>query len=47
MKPEKIIVVGDSAGGTYAALVAIMAIERNFRVPDGLVLCYPAMNISK
>ena len=24
-----------------------MAIERNFRVPDGLVLCYPALNLSK
>lgn len=24
-----------------------MAIERNYRVPDGLILAYPALNLSK
>ena len=24
-----------------------MAIERGFRIPDGLVLCYPALSLSK
>lgn len=23
-----------------------MAIERKFRIPDGLILCYPALNLS-
>jgi hormone-sensitive lipase len=27
--------------------ITIMAIERGFRVPDGLILCYPALNLSK
>jgi acetyl esterase/lipase len=40
VKPEKIILAGDSSGGNLALLITIMAIERNFRVPDGLLLCY-------
>jgi hormone-sensitive lipase len=39
--------VGDSAGGNLVTAVTIMAIERKFRVPDGLILCYPALNINK
>ena len=44
---DKIILVGDSAGGNLVASVTTMAIERKFRVPDGLILCYPALNLSK
>jgi hormone-sensitive lipase len=44
---EKIIVIGDSAGGNLVAALTVMAIERNYRVPDGLILCYPALNLSK
>ena len=47
IKPDKIILVGDSAGGNLISAVAIMAIERGFRKPDGLILCYPAMSLSK
>jgi len=39
--------VGDSAGGNLVAAVTLMAIKRGFRVPDALVLCYPALNLSK
>ena len=39
--------VGDSAGGNLILAIAIMAIERGFRVPDGLVLCYPALALSR
>lgn len=44
---EKIVVIGDSAGGNLVAALTVMAIERNYRVPDGLILCYPALNLSK
>lgn len=46
-KPDKIVLVGDSAGGNLVAAVTNMAIERNFRVPDGLILCYPALSLDK
>lgn len=42
--PETVIVTGDSAGGQVAVAVANLAILRNFRVPDGLLLHYPAAN---
>lgn len=47
IKPEKIVLVGDSSGGNLIAAVTIMAIERGLRKPDGLVLCYPALSLSK
>ena len=47
IKPEKIILVGDSAGGNLIAAVTIMAIERNFRVPDALIMVYPALSLDK
>jgi len=47
IKPEKILLVGDSAGGNLVAACTIMAIDRGFRVPDGLILAYPALSLSK
>ncbi len=47
IKPEKIILIGDDSGGNLVASATIMAIERNYRIPDGLILCYPALNLSK
>ncbi|CDW87878.1 hormone sensitive [Stylonychia lemnae] len=47
VKIDKIVLVGDSAGGNLVAAVTIMAIERNFRVPDGVILCYPALSLDK
>jgi hormone-sensitive lipase len=47
IKPEKIILVGDSAGGNLVAACTIFAINRGFRVPDGLILAYPALSLSK
>jgi len=46
LKIEKVVVVGDSAGGNLAAALTIMAIERKYRVPDGVILCYAALNVS-
>jgi len=39
--------VGDSAGGNLIAALTIMAIERGYRVPDGLVMAYPALSVCK
>lgn len=47
IKPEKIVMVGDSAGGNLISAVTLMAIDRGFRKPDGLVMCYPALSLSK
>lgn len=41
IKPEKIVIIGDSAGGNLTAALTVMAIERNYRVPDGIILAYP------
>ena len=45
--PKKVILVGDSAGGNLVAAITIMAIQRGFRVPDGIFLAYPGLNLSK
>ena len=47
IKPEKIILVGDSAGGNLVAAITLMAIKRNYRMPDGLIMCYPALSLCK
>lgn len=45
IKVEKIIVVGDSAGGNLSAALTSMCVQRNCRKPDGVVLVYPALNM--
>ncbi|PRP88974.1 hypothetical protein PROFUN_02252 [Planoprotostelium fungivorum] len=40
---KKVIVVGDSAGGNFAAAVTIRAITERIRIPDSLIMCYPAL----
>lgn len=47
LNTDKIILVGDSAGGNLIAAVTAMAIERNFRIPDSLILVYPALSLDK
>jgi hormone-sensitive lipase len=39
--PNKIVLVGDSAGGNLISALALKAIEANFRIPDALLLIYP------
>ena len=39
--PKKIVIVGDSAGGNLAAALTVLAIHRNYRIPDGIILAYP------
>lgn len=43
--PHKIILAGDSAGGNFIIGVCIKAISCGFRLPDGLLLVYPAVNL--
>lgn len=47
VKPETIILTGDSAGGNLACALTVRAIRDGFRVPDGLVVSYPALLLGK
>ena len=43
--PKKIVLVGDSAGSCLTLAITTMAIQRNFRIPDGILGVYPAVNV--
>lgn len=43
--PNKIVLVGDSAGANMCLGLAMLAIKSKRRVPDGLFLAYPALNL--
>jgi len=45
--PKKVVIVGDSAGGNLALALAYKAIQAEVKVPDGIVVAYPALNLSK
>ena len=38
---KKVIITGDSAGGALCIVLTLMAIKREYRVPDGLHPIYP------
>ncbi|CAD8107291.1 unnamed protein product [Paramecium sonneborni] len=42
---EQIILAGDSAGGNMALGVCFRAIKYGIRIPDGLFMAYPAVNL--
>ena len=42
---SKLILIGDSAGGHLAIGCVLRAIQSGSRLPDGLVLPYPALNL--
>lgn len=44
---DKIVVVGDSAGGNLALALSFRCIQEKVPVPSGLILCYPAVNLDK
>lgn len=46
VKLKTVIVAGDSAGGNLAMALTLFAIRSNFRVPDGVLAAYPALNLS-
>lgn len=41
IKPKKIIIAGDSAGGNLGIDITLRCIKFGIRVPDGLLLAYP------
>jgi hormone-sensitive lipase len=47
IKPEKIIFVGDSAGGNLALGLYLLAYNYGLKLPDGILLGYPALDISQ
>ena len=46
-KINKLIITGDSAGGNMSTALYIKCINDNVRKPDGLLLCYPALNLDR
>ena len=44
--PEKIVIVGDSAGGNLAAALTTFLLQWNLPPPSGLVLVYPCLNLN-
>ncbi|MDR0975644.1 MAG: alpha/beta hydrolase [Christensenellaceae bacterium] len=44
INPDKILVGGDSAGGTLAISTVLTSRERGIKTPDGAFLIYPAVN---
>ena len=45
ISPEKVIITGDSAGGHLAYGVVLRCIQTFQRIPDGLMLTYPAVSL--
>lgn len=44
--PKKIILAGDSAGGNLALGVALLCIKYKVRIPDGILLAYPVLDLN-
>eukprot|EP01127_Copromyxa_protea_P011433 TRINITY_DN2872_c0_g1_i5.p1 TRINITY_DN2872_c0_g1~~TRINITY_DN2872_c0_g1_i5.p1 ORF type:complete len:1343 (-),score=247.31 TRINITY_DN2872_c0_g1_i5:882-4523(-) len=47
LNPAKIVLAGDSAGGNFALSVCYRAILDGIRIPDGILVLYPALNLLK
>ena len=43
---KKIYLVGDSAGGNLVAALTALIIKMGLKVPDGIFLIYPALNLN-
>jgi hormone-sensitive lipase len=44
IKPKKVIIAGDSAGGNLACSVTGLTLKLDLQIPDGLLLVYPAVD---
>ena len=44
--PKKVILTGDSAGGNLIAALTYLTIMTKNRIPDGLLMSYPALYCS-
>ena len=47
IEPKQIILVGDSAGANLAAALILKAISVGYRVPDGLYMVFPCLNLNE
>lgn len=45
-EPKNVVLVGDSAGGNLIGAMTNLIIQRGFRLPTGLVPCYPCTMVS-
>ncbi|CAK62916.1 unnamed protein product (macronuclear) [Paramecium tetraurelia] len=43
VKPKKVVLVGDSAGGNLVAALTVQIIKSGARIPDGILMAYPAL----
>lgn len=43
--PKKILLAGDSAGGNLCVALTALCIKFNVRIPDGLLLSYPVLDL--
>ncbi|CAD8120853.1 unnamed protein product [Paramecium sonneborni] len=43
IKPNKVVLVGDSAGGNLVAALTVQIIKSGARIPDGILMAYPAL----
>jgi len=46
-RPNKIILIGDSAGGNLVLTTTIKIIQNDLRIPDGILLAYPVVDCDK
>ena len=44
IKPKRVFVAGDSAGGNLACSLTALTMKLGMKVPDGLLLAYPAVD---
>jgi len=45
ISPKKVVLVGDSAGGNLVTALTLLIIKAKRRLPDGILLVYPAFNL--
>ncbi|CAD8106727.1 unnamed protein product [Paramecium sonneborni] len=43
INPKKVVLVGDSAGGNLVAALTVQIIKSGARIPDGILMAYPAL----
>jgi len=41
IKPKRVVLVGDSAGGNLVLALTLRCIKRGIRIPDGILVVYP------
>lgn len=44
---RRVVLVGDSAGGNLVAALTVLAIKEKVRIPDGILMGYPALYLTQ